>query len=236
MSDPLRIVLFDCDGTLADSQAVIVNAAATAFRQLALPEPSPGQVRRQVGRALPEALAALSAELGLTLGQHQFERLVAAFRAAYTDGRQQAGGAEPLFPGVAECVATLDDRGYLLGIVTGKSRTGLDHFLAGHAVGPRFLVTRSADDGPGKPRPEPVRNAVADLGGEPAWTAVIGDTSYDMAMAAGAGAQPIGVAWGNHDAATLHSHGARTVVADTRALVEAVAAAIGRPGDGGEAA
>lgn len=236
MSDPLRVVLFDCDGTLADSEAAIAAAAHEAFTATGLAPPPAARVRRYIGRSLPQALSDLATDMGLTLDPTTFDALVAAFRQAYMVERQQRGGAEPLFDGMAECLQRLDGAGYLLGIVTGKSRRGLTHLLAGHSLNNTFLVTRTADDGPGKPQPDLVLDALSELGAAPHWSAVVGDTGYDMAMAKAAGAAPIGVGWGVHDTATLAAHGAATVCTQAGDLEAAIRQAIGRPGEGGEAA
>ena len=119
---------------------------------------------------------------------------------------------EPLFPGVREILAKLDRPEILLGIATGKNRRGLLHSLEQHGLTKHFAVLKTADDGPGKPHPEILERAMAELGVPAAQTVMIGDTVYDMALARNAGAEAIGVAWGYHEAEELMAAGAGCIV------------------------
>ncbi len=103
--------------------------------------------------------------------------------------------------------------GYQLGIATGKSRRGLMAVLEHHALLPFFMTLQTGDEPPGKPHPAMLLRAIAAAEVAPAATAMIGDTSFDMAMAVAAGALPIGVAWGYHPAPELTAAGAVHLVA-----------------------
>ena len=110
---------------------------------------------------------------------------------------------EPLFDGVLELLDTLENDGWLLAVATGKSDRGLAHCLESHGIHARFVSLQTADRHPSKPHPSMVEQAIADAGASPETSFVVGDTSFDMAMAVNAGALGIGAAWGYHDAEEL---------------------------------
>lgn len=202
-----RLAIFDCDGTLVDSGATIYAALAAAFAENGLELPPPEISRRVIGLSLTEAMAALlpdaSAEAHAALAE-DYKRAFWNLRAA---GRVE----EPLFDGVLELLDALENDGWLLAVATGKSDRGLKHCLEQHGIHARFMSLQTADRHPSKPHPSMVQQAMADAGAAPETTFVVGDTSFDMAMAAVAGAAPIGAAWGYHDHADLMEAGAVAV-------------------------
>jgi len=213
---PLRLVVFDWDGTLVDSQHMIADSMVQAFRSLDLAPPAPAAVRQVVGLRLEEAvgrLAGAAAESSLTAA------LSAAYRTAFWNLRASERFHEPLFPGIREALARLSGRPEtLLAIATGKNRRGLVHSLAHLGLADRFHSLQTADDGPGKPHPAILEQAMAESGVEPARTLVVGDTSYDMQMAANAGVRAVGVAWGYHGREALLAAGASCVIDRIEAL------------------
>jgi phosphoglycolate phosphatase len=118
---------------------------------------------------------------------------------------------EPLFDGILELLDALEQDGWLLAVATGKSERGLRHCLEQHNIHARFVSLQTADRHPSKPHPSMVQQAIADAGAAPRTTMVVGDTSFDMAMAAAAGATPIGAGWGYHEAQELIEAGAVAV-------------------------
>ena len=216
------LVIFDCDGTLVDSQDAIFRAMATAFAGAGRAAPAAADVRRVVGLSLPEAMARLvpdgCGEDHAALAAHYRD----AFTAQHTDGAPHG----TLFPGAAEAVARLDARGYLLGIATGKSRRGLATTLAGHGLEHLFATVQTADDAPSKPHPAMVAQAIAATGARPETTVLIGDTAFDMAMALAAGAGALGVGWGYHPPEELRAAGAHRVVDSFDQVDDAVEALI----------
>ncbi len=203
-----RLAVFDCDGTLVDSQHAIVAAMAAAWRVEGLEPPEARAVRRVVGLPLAEAIARLlpQGEAG------DFERLSRQYKAAFSELRRRPDHEEPLYPGATEALDALDSRGYLLGIATGKSRRGLAATLERHALAGRFATLQTGDDGPGKPNPEMLLRAMAETGAGADDTVMIGDTSFDMLMARSAGAVAVGVSWGYHDSGELVDTGAQLVI------------------------
>ncbi len=205
----IRLVVFDCDGTLVDSQHLIIAAMTRACEELAQPKPADEAVRRVVGLSLETAIA----ELLPGESPATYQALAAAYKNAFHDLRRQAGLAEPLYEGALAALDGLAKRDILLGIATGKGRAGLDAVLAHHGLASRFITLQTADRHPGKPHPAMLEAAMAEAGAQPGETWLIGDTSFDMAMAAAAGVRPVGVAWGYHPVASLLAAGADPVLA-----------------------
>jgi len=210
-----RLAVFDCDGTLVDSQATICLAMERGFTACGLGGPGNAATRGIIGLSLVEAMAALH-PTG-TAAQHAV--LAEEYKKAFLDLRAAGLAEEPLYDGIAEAIADLDARGWLLGVATGKSDRGLKHILDHHGLHPRFVTLQTADRHPSKPHPSMLELAMAEAGAAPQTTAMIGDTSYDMMMAKAAGCAAIGVAWGYHNADELRDGGADMVAGSPSDLV-----------------
>lgn len=204
----MRLILFDCDGTLVDSQATIVTCVQTAFVAEGLAPPAPALVRRIVGLSLVEAMAALLPEPEPLAAL----RLAEAYKAAFREHCATPAFQEPLFPGTRELLDALRARDLLLGVATGKGMRGLRFVLEHHGLSDYFVTLQTADLHPSKPHPAMVHAAMAETGAAPEATMVVGDTVYDILMAVAARAVPVGVSWGNHPAAELVDAGARRVL------------------------
>ena len=133
----------------------------------------------------------------------QHLRLAEDYKRAFMGLRAAGQVEEPLFDGVLDLLDALEADGWLLAVATGKSDRGLKHCLDQHGIHARFVSLQTADRHPSKPHPSIVEQAIADAGASPALTIVVGDTSFDMAMAVNAGATGIGAAWGYHEAEEL---------------------------------
>ena len=203
-----RLAVFDCDGTLVDSQHNIVAAMAAAWREFGM-EPAPANaVRRVVGLPLVDAIAALLPDAP----RDDHQGLSEAYKKAFHALRLRPDHEEPLYPGVVAALDALAASGALLAVATGKSRRGLLATLERHGLTGRFVVLKTADDAPGKPNPDMLLDAMAETGVTPADTVMIGDTVFDVAMARAARTGAIGVSWGYHDPAELMAAGAHCVV------------------------
>jgi phosphoglycolate phosphatase len=214
-----RLAIFDCDGTLVDSQHTIVAAMNDAFEQVHLEPPTRTATLAVVGLSLVEAMQALLPDAGPAMHAAMAEHYKQAF------GRLRGNGLvdEPLYDGISELIAALADDGWLLGVATGKSDRGLALCLAQHGLGDQFVTLQTADRHPSKPHPSMIEAAMADAGALPQTTVMIGDTSYDMMMARTAGTRALGVSWGYHPAHALHAAGAHAVAdhpADLMTLME----------------
>ena len=201
------LVVLDVDGTLVDSQNLIVDAQREAFVTCGLPAPTRERSLSIVGLSLAEAFTALVGPDG------PVEALAEAYRQAFGRLRADPAHAEPLFPGAAETVARLAARpDIVLGIATGKSRRGVAHILERHGWRDVFATIQTADDAPSKPDPGMLLRAMAETGVAPAATVMVGDTSFDMGMARAAGVRTIGVSWGYHPVPALREAGAATII------------------------
>ncbi|KQR80867.1 HAD-IA family hydrolase [Sphingomonas sp. Leaf343] len=203
-----RLAVFDCDGTLVDSQANIGRAMDAAFRASGLVPPPLAATRQIVGLSLYEAMQVLLP----TADEPAHRKLAQDYKSAFDDLRQTDRlDPEPLFEGIADVLATLIDRGWRLGVATGKSDRGLARVLASHGIADRFVTLQTADRHPSKPDPSMLIAAMDEAGVPAQDSAMIGDTSFDMAMARAAGCRAIGVAWGYHGVADLAAAGADVV-------------------------
>lgn len=202
-----RLALFDCDGTLVDSQHNICRAMENCFVAAKLDPPDRAATRNIVGLSLIEAMRALVPDGEDALHVSLAESYKAEFRAMRSDGLVE----EPLFEGMAEAIATLEQAGWVLGVATGKSDRGLAFCLEEHGIGRCFVTLQTADRHPSKPHPSMVEAAMAEAGATPETTIVIGDTSYDMTMARAAGAGALGVSWGYHAPEVLTAAGAMRI-------------------------
>jgi len=204
-----RLAIFDCDGTLVDSDATIYAALKASMEQNGFAVPPPGLSRRVVGLSLAEAMAALLPDA--TRETHL--RLAEDYKRAFMSLRVAGQVEEPLFDGILELLDALEADGWLLAVATGKSDRGLRHCLDQHGLHARFVSLQTADRHPSKPHPSMAEQAIADAGAAPQSTIVVGDTSFDMAMAVAAGARGIGAGWGYHEAEELIEAGAIAVAA-----------------------
>ena len=210
-----RLALFDCDGTLVDSQANICLSMEEAFRLGGVEAPSRSAIRRIIGLSVVEAVAALSPELD----DARHRTLAEEYKSSFF--RLRASGAmdeEPLFDGMIAALDDLAKAGWLFGVATGKSDRGLARVLAHHGIADRFVTLQTADRHPSKPHPSMIELAMAEAGATPETTVMIGDTSYDMMMGRNAGTRALGVAWGYHPREELHAAGAHAVAETVESL------------------
>jgi phosphoglycolate phosphatase len=208
MANPLKLVIFDCDGTLVDGQHLIVTAMTQAYRAHGLPVPGRDAMLSIVGLSLIEAFTAL----GNGAAQFPVESLAERYRLAFHELREGGAAVEPLYPGARDAIEALAAReDVALGIATGKSQRGVRLVLGHHGLLDRFITIQTADDAPSKPDPGMVIAAMRAAGVTPRNTVVVGDTVYDIAMAHAAGASAIGVSWGYHARDSLSRSGAPVI-------------------------
>jgi len=210
MSAPRLLVVFDVDGTLIDSQHAIVSAMRGAYAAHALEPPQREDILSVVGLSVAEAVA----ELSRATPGHPLEAIGGAFKTMFRESLAQGAGEAPLYPGAAAVIDRLSARGDLaLALATGNSRRGVERFLDRFGYEGRFASTQCADDAPSKPHPAMIFQACVEAGMAPENAVMVGDTSFDMAMARAAGARAIGVSWGYHPADRLVAAGAERVLA-----------------------
>jgi len=216
----MKLILFDVDGTLMDSQHMICAAMDLAYREQGLASPEPQAVRAIIGLSLATAMQQLSAGC-----DHPIDRLVAGYKQAFSTMRAAGEWKAPLFPGARAAIESLQRRNdVLLGVATGKSRRGVAAMIETHGLDNVFVTIQTADTAPSKPHPGMVLDAMRETGIRAEDTVVVGDTVFDMQMAKSAGASALGVAWGYHPVDDLHAAGASSVLDDFAALDPALAA------------
>jgi phosphoglycolate phosphatase len=189
---PYRLLVFDWDGTLADSEQRIVAAALCAIETLGLPARTQQQIRAMIGLAMSEAFQSLFPEVE----QDKEGRFIACYREHYL---RSSAVPITLFPGAEATLRGLSGQRYQLAVATGKGRRGLDRDIARHNLGALFSTTRCADEAPSKPHPQMLIDIMEKLAVSSAETLMIGDTSFDMEMARNAGVDRVGVSTGVHD-------------------------------------
>jgi phosphoglycolate phosphatase len=211
-----RLAIFDCDGTLVDSQRNICMAMDDAFARAKLDPPGRMATLRVVGLSLIEAMQMLLPDAGNAMHRAMAEHYKQAFWRLRDDGMVE----EPLYEGIAEAIDALEADGWLLGVATGKSDRGLALCLEEHGLTKRFVTLQTADRHPSKPHPSMIETAMTDASASPETTIMIGDTSFDMLMARAAGVRALGVAWGYHAADELHAAGAHAVATHPDQILE----------------
>jgi phosphoglycolate phosphatase len=205
----MRLIVFDMDGTLIDTHGLIAEHMAATFSGAGLPVPAASAVRQVIGLSLPVAMARLTrSEDGALI-----DRLIAQYKAYYSDTLTANAHREPLFPGTLEALERLNAvPDTLLGVATGKGLDGVRRILAKHGIAGFFATLQTPDHNPSKPDPGMLRSAMVETGATPPETVMVGDTSFDIEMAVAAGARAIGVSWGYHEVAELRRAGADLVI------------------------
>ena len=216
----LRLAIWDVDGTLVDSRETIHTIMVEAFRLSGLKPPDYDATRRIVGLSLHEACGQLAP--GASAGD--IERLVTDYRETWTRARARPDFAQPLYEGAMETLETLRDEGWLIAMATGKTRRGIAGLFELHPLEPFFDTIWCADDGPSKPNPYMVEQAMYALGMAPGASLMIGDAIHDIAMGRAAGVRTLGVSWGFGAAHELKEAGADEVHYDFDTLRASLAA------------
>ena len=199
MKRDYRLLIFDWDGTLMDSVSHIVHSLKLAAADMGLEGRSDDQFKGVIGLGLAEAVDALYPGRDEAFRQELAER----YRRHYLP---PGPSPTPLFDGARETLRALDEAGYLLAVATGKGRGGLDKVLDETGLGPLFRATRTSDVTRSKPHPLMLQQILEELEVEVSEALMIGDTEWDLVMAANAGMDSLGVTYGVHDAERLATH------------------------------
>ncbi len=205
----LKLAIWDMDGTIVDSRAVITEAMARAFEACGLAAPAYAQTRHVVGLGLDEACRRLAPE---NYPAGDLADLVEAYRRAFVVRRADPDFREPLYDGALELLTSLANDNWLIAMATGKSRRGIEALFAMHPLEPLFDTIHCADDGPGKPHPFMVEAAMHAVGAERSASLIIGDAIHDIQMGRAAGIHTIGVSWGFGEAHELQRAGAHEIM------------------------
>ena len=219
MSAPLKLAIWDIDGTIVDSRIVIQRAMERAFARAGLPPIAYEQTRTIVGLELGEAIARLAPP---DYGADRVARLAAFYKEAFVEQRAEADFEEPLYDGARETIERMAGEGWLMGVATGKARRGLDIVFGHHDLHRYFDTLQTVDGGAGKPHPRMVLDALRETGTDPHQAVMIGDTRFDMEMGRNAGVHTLGVSWGFHTEDEIRDGGAHAIHHDFEALAAAL--------------
>lgn len=192
------LLIFDWDGTLADSTQIIVDALQSASRDVGLPVPSADKSRSIIGLGLREALLELFPEASPEIEDGLVER----YRHHYFARDDQI----VLFDGVMEAMQELSDAGFMLAVATGKGRGGLNLAMEHAGLTSFFHATRCAGECHSKPHPQMLEEILDELGAMPEKAVMIGDTNFDLQMAQNAGMAGLGVSYGAQSHENLLAH------------------------------
>jgi phosphoglycolate phosphatase len=188
-TDRFQLLIFDWDGTIADSLHQIVNAIRFAINELGFPERDEELIRSIIGLGLNEAFERLFPGIDAV----QCKSMASHYREFYlsttSDGIR-------LFPDVAETIKLLYDNGHDLAVATGKSRRGLDRALRESGMFEYFHYTRCADETFSKPHPQMLEEIMEIFASGPEQALMIGDSEHDLQMAVNAGVASAAVTYG----------------------------------------
>ena len=215
----MNLVIFDCDGTLVDSQHIIVAAMDRAFETHGLDALPRQKTLSIVGLSLQEAVSRLIPNANDAF----VARVAQSYKDAFGILRRDPSNHEPLYPGALDVIRLLSAReDTVLGVATGKSRRGVAALFDRMELHPHFVTIQTADTHPSKPHPSMIVTAIQEAGATTASTVMIGDTSFDMEMARNADVASIGVAWGYHPVDALKVAGAHEIVGSYGDLIPVI--------------
>ncbi|HEK1686308.1 TPA: HAD family hydrolase [Pseudomonas putida] len=205
MSKPYELLIFDWDGTLADSIGRIVEAMNAAAERAGEAPSADAAVKGIIGLALSEAISVLYPHLDA----RQLEIFRQHYADIYTALDQQPS---PLFEGVVESLEAFRSEGYRLAVATGKARRGLDRVLKANGWEGYFDITRAADETRGKPHPLMLEEILAHCRVEPGRALMVGDSAFDLQMASNAGVHSVAVGYGAMSLQALSEFGPQVCV------------------------
>lgn len=212
-----RLVILDFDGTLADTQPLIVSSIHRTLAELHLPPRSDAECRAIIGLPLKECFVRLAG-----VDEALAERCADTYRRVFDEDNHP--GVVTLFPHVLETLAALHGRRVQLAICSSRGRPTLDGFVHTFGLEGYFGMVVGADDVQRhKPHPDPVLAILRRLGVAASEALVVGDASYDILMGSRAGCRTCGVTYGNQSADDLHEAGADWLIGDFAELLSVTA-------------
>ncbi len=188
MAKQYDLIVWDWDGTLADSTGMITRAIIKAAEQAGLPPLTPEAASSIIGLGLRESIESLYPGIS----DAEARALATHYNLNYFAGESEI----LLFSGASHTIKQLNRKGFKLAVATGKSRRGLNLALEHTGLRNFFHATRTVDECFSKPHPQMLDELMDDLIALPERTLMIGDTHYDLQMAKNAGVHAVGVTYG----------------------------------------
>jgi len=198
MTKRFDLIVFDWDGTLANSTQIIVDSIRKGAVEAGLPDPGNEAASSIIGLGLREAIQQLFG----VISQEQIQQMAARYNVHYSAHQDDV----VLFDQAYDTVARLNQQGYMLAVATGKGRRGLNHALEHSGLGEFMHGTRCVDECQSKPHPQMLIELMDEFGVEPERALMIGDTSFDLQMAQNAKVASLGVTYGAHPLERLIAH------------------------------
>lgn len=194
----IKALLFDFDGTIADTAPGIILTFQETFKTLNLAVPSAEAIRNTIGVPLWDSVKNLGG-----LDDEVTQRGVDLYRSIFPTHEVTH---ITLFPNVVETINELSDRGFRMAICTSRGINSLERILSRFGLWDRFeTVVTASDNLPSKPAPDMVLTLLERMGINADEAIVIGDTTYDIGMGSSAGCKTVAVTYGNHSPAQLRS-------------------------------
>jgi phosphoglycolate phosphatase len=213
MVKPPKLVIFDWDGTLMDSAAEIVQSIKAAAVAAGLPQLEEKVIRQIIGLGLNEALAVLYPQITV----EHVERMSGHYKRLWR-ANQAPKTQSSLFAGAEEVLDGLHQQGIWMAVATGKGRRGLDMVLSTSPIAKYFVASRTSDETASKPDPLMLKELLFELNVDVADAVMVGDTEFDLGMAAAIGMPRIGVSYGVHSVPQLAAHQPNAIIDDIAEL------------------
>ncbi len=192
------LVVWDWDGTIADSTGLIAQALIKAAEESGLPELSETRARSIIGLGLRESIEVLFGDIP----EFQAQALVTNYNRNYYANESNI----LLFSGIAQTIAAIDKTGCKQAVATGKGRRGLNTALQLSGLSKYFNATKTVDECFSKPHPQMLDELMDELVTMPERTLMIGDSQYDMQMGKNAGVITAAVTYGSQTAEHLQQY------------------------------
>ena len=198
------LVIFDWDGTLANSTDRIVDSMLQAAKECDLEVLTANTVKQIIGLGLPEALQ----RLWPASTRQQRQQMTAVYARYFVEDSKVPMG---FYDGALDMLSQLQAK-VSLAVATGKSRKGLDRLLQVYDLQTMFDITRCADETRSKPNPQMLEEILACTNFNVEQAVMIGDTTYDLDMARALGMDAVGVSYGAHSIEQLQQSEPRLIV------------------------
>lgn len=209
----IKLVIFDFDGTLGDSQRLITDTMLATIERLKLPRRSREECARTIGLPLAECFSSI-----ISMTEEQAEECAEVYSEIFNV--KNVPGAVPPFPGVSETIKALTTKNIHVSIASNRSHHSLHTLVKDMKLSEHITFLVGADDVVRrKPDTEPIEKTLDHFQVAPHETLVVGDTEFDIIMGRRAGAHTCGVSYGNGTREELEKAGAERIIDSLEELV-----------------